>query len=83
MVKKGIWETKKEKMGRELEIMEKFLRIRKLKKRAMLWDDSQEENYFLHICQLNGKHPRIQYRKDINSMGKFIPSLQYFSYKPF
>jgi len=75
IVKKGIWETKKEKMEKELEMIEKFLKIRKLKKGAVLWDNSQEKNYFLYICQLNGKHPRIQYRKDINSMGKLIPSL--------
>jgi len=37
----------------------------------MLWNN-QEENYFLRIYQLDGKYPRIQYKKDINSMGKIM-----------
>ena len=36
---------------------------------VVLWDDFQEGNYFLCIHQLNGKYPRIQCGKDINSMG--------------
>jgi len=59
-------------MGGKLETMEKFLGIRKLEEGAMLWDDFQEENYFLCIHQLNGKHSRIQYKKDINSIGRII-----------
>ena len=46
--------------------------MRKLKEGAMLWDDSQEGDYFLHIHQPNGKHPRIQCGKDINSVGRIM-----------
>jgi len=39
---------------------------------SMLWDNSQEENYFSYIYQLDGKYPRIQCGKDINSVGKIM-----------
>jgi len=58
-------------MEGKLEMIEKFLGIRKFKG-AMLWDNSQKGNYFSYIYQLDGKHWRIQYGKDINSIGRII-----------
>ena len=42
---KEVWEKKGKEMEQELESMEKFLRMRKLKGRAILWEFQKEINF--------------------------------------
>ena len=44
-----------EEIGRKLEQIKKFLRIRNLERGAILWVGSKEGKYLLHIHQLDGK----------------------------
>ena len=80
------WEEKKN-LANAKEVIEEFEKeyrrnmkdVRKQEKEEgtfrrgeLLWDNSQEGNYFLYVYQLNKKYPRIQCREDINSIGRII-----------